>query len=524
MQIPESVELKSEIENVNHAPIVIQNFVTTRPPVRTSYDIGSWRTALIFAESINGNRVSLYDIYSDVKIDAHLSSQWEKRRMNITNTDWMFTNNLKEVDGMKELLDSPVFEEILNEIMESIAWGITLLELGNIKVSEFGELVDRLTVYSVDRKHIYPKEGLITKEQWGGKTNAIPYREGLYSNYVAEIGDPDNLGLLLKATPYVLLKKGTVGDWALFVQLFGQPFREYRYDGHDDKTRIQLQMSAEEMGSAPYVILPDGAKIILHDIKTNPDGQVHSKLVKFCDEQISILVLGNTETTKSSKSSGYAQSKTHMKTQKEVFEADIKKVRRILNRTIKPILYNLGWPVMDGRFHPKDEVDVATRLQRIALISMVKEVGNPVDDDFVYQQTGIPKPANYAELKSKQRLKITEFPQKHMINSSVKESIHNIVPSKNNNKGHMPTGLKADINTEDQKAVAKEINIINNEPLPMPVRTTQNAFQSIKNASVESATVFKTNVNIIPQKVRDLPGLVKDGIIRMLKPIASMFR
>jgi phage gp29-like protein len=383
--------------------VVIQNFVTARPPQRTQFDIGDWRSALTHAEMQGGNRVKLYDLYDDVMLDPHLSAQWEKRVNNIINTDVLFTNNEKEVDEMRDLTESPEFEELLQEIMNQVAWGITLLELGNKKVSEFGKELLRLTLYCVDRKHIRPKEGIITKEQYDSNTSGIRYREGAFANYVAEIGKPDDLGLILKAAPYVLLKKGAVGDWALFVQLFGQPFREYRYDGYDDKVRIQLEQSAKDMGSAPYIILPDGAQLTLHDIKTNTGGEVHSKLANFCDEQISVLILGNTETTKSSKSSGYAQAETHMKTQRDVFVADKKRVRRVLNRVIKPILFNLGFPVKDGHFHFKEEIDIAQRLSKINLIKMVKSVGAPIDDDTIYQESGLPKPENYDELKEEMR-------------------------------------------------------------------------------------------------------------------------
>jgi phage gp29-like protein len=382
--------------------VVIRNFITARPPQRTQFDLNDWRSALTFAEQPKGNRRQLYDLYKDIELDPHFSSQWQKRIIGITNTDLKFTVDGKDVDELNDLMDSPEFECLLEEIMYSITYGITVLELGSMMVNEEGENKTRLTVYSVPRKHIRPKEKVITQEQTGENSTGIQYNEGAYQNYIAEVGKEDDLGLILKAAPYVLLKKGGVGDWALFVQLFGQPFREYKYDGYDESVRLKLEEQALAMGSAPYIILPDGSSVTLHDIKTNPNGDVHNKLVSYCDDMISILILGNTETTKSSTSSGYAQSETHMETQQEFFIADKKKVRRVLNRVIKPILYNLGFPVKGGLFHFKEEVDATQRLNNLKIYQMMKQIGVPFGDDDVYQDAGVTKPDNYDELKAKQ--------------------------------------------------------------------------------------------------------------------------
>ena len=398
-----AVQIKKETEKT----LVIENFLTARPVRRTVFDIGDWRRALEHAESDNGTRVELYDLYADVLLDPHLSAQWQKRISNITNTDWKFIIGEKESEELDALIGSPQFEKVLTEIMNTQAYGKTLLELGKANVNRFGKSDSILSVYSVKRQHIRPRDGVIVREQYNSSSNAtqaIKYKEGAYANYVADLGDNEDLGLILKATPYVLLKRGDVGDWAQFVQLFGMPFREYRYNGYDDATYELLKKNAEEMGSAPYMILPDGATITLHDVKTGGQGagDVYEKLARFCDEQISILILGNTETTMSSKSSGYAQSETHMKTQIEVYRDDRKYVTTWLNETIKPILYNLGYPVAEGDFKPNKETNLSEVKEKLAILQQVKTLGEPVDADHIYEVSGVPKPANYDSMKAEQ--------------------------------------------------------------------------------------------------------------------------
>jgi phage gp29-like protein len=384
--------------------IEIQNYITARPVRRTVFDLGDWRQAMEFAEMDNGNRVDLYDLIDDILLDPHLSSQWQKRISNITNTGWKFFVSDKEDEAVQPLIDSPAFEDVLTEIINTIGWGKTLLELGRKNVNRYGADVNVLTTYCVKRQHVRPKEGIIVKEQYNSadsSTEGINYRQGKYLKYVADLGKDDDLGLFLKAVPYVLLKRGDVGDWAQFVQLFGMPFREYRYNGYDDATYQLLKKNAEEMGSAPYMILPDGAQIILHDNKNSGTGagDVYEKLARFCDEQISILILGNTETTQSSKSSGYAQSETHMKTQVEVYRDDKKYVTTWLNETIRPILFNLGYPVAEGTFKAEKETNLTETKDKLGILQQVKTLGAPVDDDHIYEVSGTPKPANYDAMK-----------------------------------------------------------------------------------------------------------------------------
>ncbi|MEJ7823391.1 MAG: DUF935 family protein [Chitinophagaceae bacterium] len=391
--------LKSESNSID-----IINYITTRPTLRKHFDLGDWRNALIYAESFNGTRTLLYDLYEDVLLDTYLSGQWSKRIMGITNDDVMFfTKEGKRIPEVDILMDSPEFEELLIEIMQSKAWGISLIELANDNCIEIGKAIKRLNLYSVPRKHIRPKQGLIVKDQYESSSAGIKYREGAYSNFVAEIGKCDELGLLLKAVPYVLLKRGNVGDWAQFVQLFGIPFREYRYNGYDVATEEIIKKNAEEMGSAPYIILPDGASITLHEIKNSGQGagDIFQKLADFCDKQISIFILGNTLTTQPGKTGSYALGNIHRDTQNEILKDDKKSVIRILNTIIKPILYNLGWPVKDGSFSFTKRVDTKEQLSEVELLSEMKNLGAVISDEQIYKSAGIAKPKNYEELKGK---------------------------------------------------------------------------------------------------------------------------
>jgi hypothetical protein len=424
-------EVKKEQE-VNK-PVVIQNFVYARPPHRTQFGISDWRLGIESAElKFMPNRVVLYDIYEDIKLDPHLSKQWEKRIENVTNVNWCFSVKDVEVPEMKDFCGSLEFRKILTEIMQQKAWGITLLELGVKDEIVMGEVKKKLLIYDVPRKHIRPDVGTIVKEQYDTATApfCINYREGTYKNYMVEVGEPKDLGLFLEIAPYVLLKKGGVSDWSLFVQLFGQPFREYRYNGYNEIDRIMLEKSAQEMASAPYIILPDGSEVKLHEIKNNNTGQTHQGLVDYCDKMISIRILGNMLTTDNTNVGSNALGNVHSDTQDDVFDADMLFVKTILLSRIAPILYNLGYPVKGGMFHPREEKSLDDILNRLKLLKAVKDLGAPISDDTIYQDSGVEKPKDYdaqkADMAAKAEAKNTGFGAKPVMPGKKKQKPKNL--------------------------------------------------------------------------------------------------
>jgi phage gp29-like protein len=134
---------------------------------------------------------------------------------------------------------------------------------------------------------------------------------------------------------------------------------------------------------------------------SNGTGELQTRLIGACNDEMSVTILGNTETSKSSQSSGYAQSKTHESQQLEITKSDLKFIIRKLNQKwFKDVLAAYGFPV-DGKFEFEKELDLDKLKVRLAID---KEVSAkvPVGDDYWYETYGVPKPDNYDELKAKQ--------------------------------------------------------------------------------------------------------------------------
>jgi phage gp29-like protein len=216
-----------------------------------------------------------------------------------------------------------------------------------------------------------------------------------------EIGTPNGLGLLLKAIPYVLYKRGCWGDWAQYSEVFGMPTKIGRYNGYDEATRIALESALDAAGSALSIVIPEEAKLeFLESKTTNGSADLYKGLADACDEQLSILFLGNTETTKSSKSSGYAQSVTHSHQQQQIAEDDRAYVLGYLETEVRRVMQSLGFAMDGGEWQFEAEQENISLKDRVNIDTTLKNAGLQIDDEYFYETYSIPKPKNYNKDKT----------------------------------------------------------------------------------------------------------------------------
>ena len=378
-------------EPIKPEGLIIQD-IQVRNVDRTPKDIAYWRSAHITAESVHyPNRTRLFDLYADVRLDGFLHGLiYNKRIATVRNKKLMYKDaSGKKVDEMDTTIRSKAFRDILTRILETPAFGCTALQFIPGEKLAFDE---------IPRKHIKPEFGVISVEQndySGYEYDKMPL--------VWVLGEKYDLGYLLICAFYALLKKGDFSDWAQFVEIFGQPIRVIKYDAHDTKTKIQLKQVLDESGSSLALMIPKQAEFEIMDGKaSNADGKLQNTLRQACNEEMSVIVLGVTETTTSSSSSGYAQSETHQKQQSEVIIDDMEYVLNYLNSDkFISILASYGLPVAaGGAFEYEREIDLKELKEKkdidIAISGKV-----PIADDYFYETYGIPKPDNYEELRAK---------------------------------------------------------------------------------------------------------------------------
>ncbi len=394
------------IEKGENPEAFIVHDLTLVAPDRSSKDIGKLKESVVNAESVYfPNRVLLYDLYHDIlSMDGFLRGIISKRIDTVLNKKIKFTKkDNKKDDDLTDLINGQKGRDLITLLMESKIWGTSGVEF---------IIGDELSFNEVTRKQIKPEKGIITKSQYGlSAENGFAYED---MPFVWVVGKKTDLGLLLACSMYAIYKRGSFGDYAQYVEIFGQPVRIMKYDAYDTKTKQELKTLLTDSGSSLAMMIPKQAEFEMLDGKTsNGDGKLQIGLKDACNEEMSIAILGNTETTTSSSSSGYAQSKEHGEQQDELTISDLIFVENLLNSAkFKQILKSYGFDV-DGKFEFELDLNL-TKLKLRMEIDTFVSTKVPIADDYWYNTYGVPRPDNYDELKAKmeeQRQLATPEPQ-----------------------------------------------------------------------------------------------------------------
>ena len=351
-------------------PTPIYSTLVLTPPRREINDIGNWKSALRAADI--GIRFPLYDLYDSILLDGSVTDAINKRIEAITDADINFvTKDGKQSDVMENLINSLEFERLLESIMWSRFWGISVDEFSFSPEFDFN---------SIPRKHVRPKQKVIVRQQ--GDSDGISYAG---DDMIIQWGRDDDLGLLLKVAPYVIYKRGGFGDWAQFVEPFGMPIRIGKYNSMDDTSRRMLIEAFETAGSAPYMVVPKESEIETTLMSGTTNGALYDDFRKACNEEILITILGQTMTTQSGAS--LSQSQVHLAVQEKKHRADRRFVIRMLNKHFVPLLEKRGYPVRGGRFSfvdKKDELGVDDLHTLSGIL--------PIPRKWAYDKFGIPCP------------------------------------------------------------------------------------------------------------------------------------
>lgn len=373
--------------------IKLSQVVVVQPPKRDATDIGVWKNAMKAAD--RGKRKALVELYNNLLIDTVLSDAVDKRIRNVTNAEWVFLSNGDEIPEMADFIDTPEFEELLEEIMLSKFYGKSIIEL------KFDD--SKFDIYSVPRQNLNTKEkGIYPDVSDDGKL--ISYEN---DPFILNIGKDEDLGLFLKTAPHAIFKRNGGADYAQFCELFGIPILAGYYDPDDETGRQEMETSFEKRGAGGSVVMSNKSKLESLEGGRGKES-VHRGFLDYCDEQILIGVVSQTMTTKDG--SSLAQGKVHEDTEDDLIKADRRKTRRLLNKLLLPILEKRGYPVKNG-FFKTVEKDKTTLKEKLDIAVKVDEkIEEGVDDEYFYETFGLPK-GNKAADRAKAKAQFEQDPE-----------------------------------------------------------------------------------------------------------------
>lgn len=268
----------------------------------------------------------LIECYKDCMMDTNLTAITNNRTLRVINKDFI----IMDKNGVNEELTRTIcgdkfFHLFLTKAMESIYWGYSMLYLPYANAENAVE---------IPREHVLPEQGYIVREV--SDATGLSYKD--YPKHFIYLQMYDPIGLLEKALPMTILKRHSWASWDEFEQMFGVPIRVAKMMSNDPTAKKEVFSWLKKIGQSGAAVLPNTVDIDIKESTQKDAFGVFLEKIKAVDEQLRLLINGQTMTT--GDGSSRSQSETHLKTEAEITKADLKIVLRLCNQYLKAV-YNL---------------------------------------------------------------------------------------------------------------------------------------------------------------------------------------
>ncbi|RAJ06394.1 DUF935 domain-containing protein [Aeromonas salmonicida] len=152
-------------------------------------------------------------------------------------------------------------------------------------------------------------------------------------------------GLARQCAVLYMLKSFTTRDWWAFAEVFGIPIRVGKYGPNATPDQIAtLKNAIATIASDAGAIIPDSMMVeFVETAKGNGGDTLFESMVRWCNEEISKLVLGQTMTTENG--SSMAQANVHNEVRLDIAKWDARQLEATINEyLVKPFIV-LNWGV-----------------------------------------------------------------------------------------------------------------------------------------------------------------------------------
>lgn len=368
------------------------------------------RLANIFREADGGDVYRQMELFEEMEEkDPHLFSQLQTRKNAVTGLDYEVIP-FSDDDGDKAVANFVAdaingienFEDVEMDLLDAIGKGFAVSEImwdyqgGSTTVADIRSRPQKRFFWDP----IDDSFKVITKDNPSGI--AVPDNKFIVHRYKARSGHPSRAGVLRVVAWMYLFKNYDVKDWVSFCEVFGMPLRLGKYaQGASEDDKKELMQTLVKLGSDAAGIIPDGASIDFHEANKSSSLDIYETLARYCDEQVSKAILGQTLTSDAG-SGSYAQSKTHNEVRHDLTVADCKALASTLRRDlIRPlVLFNFGDDsrLPSIRYDSKEEEDLKDAAE--VLGTLIQQVGLKVGSAYVYKKFSIPEPQPGDEILS----------------------------------------------------------------------------------------------------------------------------
>lgn len=323
------------MERTPEGKYVILNQVENDYSYRQKQNITSWRNAINSAENYL-NRYDLWNLFQEIDLDSYVQSVVDLRKSKVTGTPFITYLNDNVDDEQQKFFDSKWFYEFIDQSMDSIFEGFTLMQL-------IIDAESKIKIQKIPLKYVVPELAIFKKNP-----NIFDVKDGIkynenpnYEPYMIEVfQNRKDLGLYTKIAPLFLWSKSAKVSWSEFVEVFGLPIKHIQTATKDPKELNKLSKMLQGMGRSLGLITNNNDQLNLIETTNTDSYNTFNEFIKLCNNEIAQLVLGGSMIT--SDGSSYSQSQVHDKQFTAITKNDIRNMEYTINDVLIPKLVKLG--------------------------------------------------------------------------------------------------------------------------------------------------------------------------------------
>ncbi|SEH72965.1 Mu-like prophage protein gp29 [Rheinheimera pacifica] len=334
-------------------------------PASVASTLTPQRLAGILRSVIDGNDPEAYMTLAEEieERDLHYSAQLRTRKLAVAaiaptveaaSDD---ANDLLMAERAREIMNDDQIPELFFDLLDGLGKGLALVQiLWDTKSTPWKPQDYKW----VDPRYLRQDQEtlqqiLLISEDAPTGAPLEPYKFILHTPR-SKSGSVWRNGLARLVAVMYMLKSFTIRDWWAFAEVFGIPVRIGKYGANASTDDISTLINAiSRIASDAGAVIPESMKIeLIETAKGNGGNTLFENMARWCDEQVSKAVLGQTMTADNG--SSQSQATVHNEVRIDIAKWDARQLESSVNEyLIKPYII-LNWGVQQR--YPKVRIKV----------------------------------------------------------------------------------------------------------------------------------------------------------------------